>query len=438
MPYAWVALCLAPDFRFTFRSTLDNSVSSATLENFAQVAIYMLVAALVLRSRRLLVAQDPRHLRKGPFLAWPLIALVSTVWSLVPLFTFVRALQLIVPIGLALLVVRIWLKSPDAGRAIWKDTLRLFVQAVTILVLIGFATGFWRDPRFSWPGTHPGTAAIYIGTALLILVAGGRSFLGFRAWGYALRIALFGTALYLGDTRGALAGLLLALGVTLWFAARTKPLKSYLGFTYYAIGIGLVLVAARPEIMQYALRGGDIEGITSLIGRIPLWGEAIDVLSDANRWFVGFGYGSARVILPKFVDWAGTAHSSWVELLLSIGIVGPLLLATDVFFVLRHASSRYSIVSPSLTVSILALVVVTSITGEGLAFAGLSFVLFALLHVPVLVERNSIDQRVSKGTDVASADLAASRGTRPAFSGAFEGALRPSDESPADDQHGFD
>jgi len=164
--------------------------------------------------------------------------------------------------------------------------------------------------------------------------------------------------------------------------------------------------------MQYALRGGKIEGITSLNGRIPLWGEAIDLLSDANRWFIGFGYGSARVILPTVVDWAGTAHSSWVELLLSIGIAGPLLLATDVFFVIRHAASRYSIVSPSLTVSILALVVATSITGEGLAFAGLSFVLFALLHVPVLVERNSIDQRVSKGTVAASADVAASRGTR--------------------------
>lgn len=413
IPYAWVALCLAPDFRFTYRSTLQNSVSSATLENFAQVAIYMLVAALVLRSRRLLVAQDPRHLRKGPVLAWPLIALVSTAWSLVPLFTFVRALQLFVPIGLALLMVRIWLRSPEVGRAIWNDTLRLFVQAVTILVLIGFATGFWREPRFSWPGMHPGTAAIYIGTALLILVAGGRSFLGFRAWGYALRIALFGIAMYLGDTRGALAGFLLALGVTLWFAARTKPLKSYLGLTYYAIGIGLALVAAQHQIMQYALRGAKVEGITSLNGRIPLWGDAIELLSDANRWFVGFGYGSARVILPKVVEWAGTAHSSWVELLLSIGIVGPLLLATDVFFVLRHAASRYSIVPPSLTVSILALVVATSITGEGLAFAGLSFGLLALLHVPVLVETNSMGQQVSKGTVAASADVAASRGTRP-------------------------
>jgi hypothetical protein len=390
IPYAWVALCLAPDFRFTFHSTLDNSVSSATPENFAQVAVYMLVAALVLHSRRLLVAQDPRHLRTGPVLAWPLIALLSTAWSLVPLFTFVRALQLLVPIGLALLMVRIWLRSPEAARAIWRDTLRLFVQAVTILILIGFVTGFWREPRFTWPGAHPGVAATYIGVAFLILVAGGRAFLALRPSGYVLRLALFVTTLYLGDTRGVLAGMLVGLTLMLWFAARTKPLKSYLGMTYYAIAACLLLIAAKPEIMQYALRGGTVEGITSLNGRIPLWSLAIHLLGDANRWFVGFGYGAARVILPQYIDWAGTAHSAWVEVLLAIGVLGPLLLAADVLFVLRHALSRHSFVPHSMTVSILALLVVSSITGEGLVYPGIAFVLLALLHVPVLAERNSV------------------------------------------------
>ena len=396
IPYAWVALCLAPDFRFTFRSTFDNSVSSATLENFVQVAVYTLVAGLILHSRRLLVAQEPRRLRTGPLLAWPVIALASTVWSLVPLFTFIRALQLLVPIGLALLTVRFWLRSPEVGRAIWKDTLRLFVKAVTILIVIGFATGFWREPRFTWPGTHPGVAPMYIGVAFLIVAAGGRSFLSLRPSGYVLRLVLFGTALYLGETRGAAAGILVAIAVMLWLAARTQPLKSYLGITYYLVAVGLVLIAARPEIMQYALRGGTAEGITTLNGRIPLWSLAIDLVNDAGRWVLGFGYGSARVILPKFIDWAGTAHSAWVEILMAIGILGPLLLAIDVLYVLRHAWSREAFVPPSVSVSILAFLLVMSITGEGLVVPGIAFVLLALLHVPVLAKRNS--EAVNLGT----------------------------------------
>jgi O-Antigen ligase len=346
------------------------------------------VAVLVLRSRRLLVAYDPRQLRTGPLLAWPVLALVSTGWSLVPLFTFIRALQLLVPIGLALLMVRIWLTAPEAARAIWKDTLRLFVQVVTILIFIGLATGFWREARFTWPGAHPGVAAMYVGAAFVILLAGGRTFLALRPSGYVLRLALFGTTLYLGDTRGVLAGVLLAVGLMLWFAARTKPLKSYLGMTYYAIAGGLVLIAARPEIMTYVLRGGTTEGITSLSGRIPLWSSAINIMSDADRWFVGFGYGSARVILPKVADWAGTAHSAWVEILLAIGILGPLLLGADVLFVLRHAWSRVALAPSSVTVSLLAFLTLVSITSEGIVFPGLSFVLLALLHVPVLTKLN--------------------------------------------------
>jgi hypothetical protein len=413
IPYAWVALCLAPDHRFTFHSTLDNSVSSATPENFVQVATYMLVAALVLHSRRLKIERDPRHLHTGPLLVWPVIALVSTIWSLVPLFTFVRALQLFVPIGLALLMARIWLTSPDAAVEIWVKTLRLFVRTVTILVLVGFATGFWGESRFTWPGAHPGTAAMYIGMALLILLAGGRSLLDLRASGYVFRVALFGTALYLGKTRGVEAAMILALAVMFWWAARTKPLKSYLGVFYYAITVSLVLVAFLPEIARYVLRGGTTGNLMSLSGRIPLWTDALHLLGDGPRWFIGFGYGSARVLLPALASWAGTAHNSWLELLLAIGILGPLLLATDVVFILWRASSRASLVAPSLTLSILTLLVVSSISGEGLALPSLSLVMFVFLHAPVLAELNSAGHPLRTRGGAAPGNAIASRVHRP-------------------------
>jgi hypothetical protein len=392
IPYAWIALSLAPDHHFTVRSTLDNSVSSASPDNYVQLATYMLVAALVLHHRRLLLTGHPRSLRKGPFIAWPTIALVSTLWSLVPLFTFIRALQLFVPIALALLMVRIWLISPDVAADIWNRTLRLFVQTVTILVFVSFATGFWRDQRFTWPGAQPGTAASYISLALVILLAAGRSSLGFGASGYVSRVALFAATLYLGETRGVLAGVLVALAVLLWLSARRKPLTSYLGLTYYALTLGLVLIAARADVMAYILRGGTTEGVTSLDGRIPLWTDSIALVSDANKWFLGFGYGAARVLLPHLASWAGTAHSSWVEILLAIGILGPLLLAADVVFVGWSASRRDSLVPPSLTLSVLALLIVASTTGEGLVLPSLSFVVVALLHVPILTARNSGDR----------------------------------------------
>jgi hypothetical protein len=418
IPYAWVALCLAPDHRFSVHSTLDNSVSSATPENFAQVATYMLVAALVLHSRRLKIERDPRHLHTGPLLVWPVIALVSTIWSLVPLFTFVRALQLFVPIGLALLMARIWLTSPDAAIEIWAKTLRLFVRTVTILIFVGFATGFWREPRFTWPGAHPGIAAMYVGVGLLILLAGGRSLLDLRASGYVFRVALFATALYLGRTRGVEGAVVLALAVMFWWGARTKPLKSYLGVFYYAIAVSLVLVAFRPEIANYVLRGGTTGNLMSLSGRVPLWTDALHLLGDGPRWLVGFGYGSARVLLPTLASWAGTAHNSWLELLLAIGILGPLLLTADVVFVLWRASSRASLVPPSLTLSILTLLVVSSITGTGLALPGLSFVMLAFLHAPILAELNSERHQLRARGGAAAGNTVPSRVRRPSAASA--------------------
>jgi O-antigen ligase len=352
--------------------------------------VYGGVGAMVLHSRRMLVGNHPIHLRKGPLLLWPAMALCSALWSLVPLYSFVRASQLLVAIGLALLTTRIWLASPDIAAALWTQTFRLFIRVVAILILIGLLVGGWEQLRFTWPGAHPGVAAMFIGVGLVILIAQDRWSLGLRTSGHLLLLALFATTLYLGHTRSTIVGVIVAVAVLFWLAARTHPVKSYLGITYYAIVIGLVVVTLLPQVTQYFYRGQTTQELESLTGRTALWGFSIELISDANRWLIGFGYGSARLLLPESFSWAGGAHSTWVELLLSIGILGPALLAVDLLFLLRYASSRRSLVPPALTLSLLALLVVTSITGEGLAFPSLSFVMLALLHVPVVAQRSSM------------------------------------------------
>lgn len=393
IPYAWIALCLTPDVRFGSRNPLDTSVSTASLETFVQVIMYALVAGLVIHDRRAWVARDPRHIQKGPVLAWPLIALLSTVWSLVPLFTLVRALQLLVPIGLTILMARIWVSSPARAAAIWRDTLRLFVRTVTILVLLGFATGFSQEARFAWPGILSVGAALYMGVALLVLAACGSSFLGMRRSGYAFRMLLFAVGLYLSQTRTVIAALLVAVAVLFWWTGRTKPLTKVLGLFYYAVATVFVVAAALPQILQYLARGETTQGFWSLNGRIPLWGVSIDLVSDGARWLTGFGYGAARVILPTHVDWAGTAHNSWVELLLAIGILGPLLALADIVYLFRHAASRRSVAPPELVLTLLAFWVVVSIASETLALPGIGFVILMLLHAPVLAQRSALDRR---------------------------------------------
>jgi hypothetical protein len=399
VPYAWVTLMVTPSFNFAWEwHGIDPSPSNLSPENIVQLFAYAGVAGMVLLSRRMLLDDHPVHLRKGPLILWPLMALASTVWSIVPLFSFVRAMQLLIIIGLALLMVRIWLASPQMATALWGQTFRLFIRVVTVLILIGLAVG-WEE-RFTWPGAHPGVAAIFTGVGFVILVAGGRSFLGLRRSGYLFCLGLFATVLYLGQTRSVLGGVVVAVAVSLWLEARTKPLKSYLGITYYATAIGLTVITFLPQLMDYVYRGQTTQTFESFSGRIPLWEFSIELVSDANRWLIGFGYGSAKLLLPESFSWAGTAHSTWVELFLAIGVLGPLLLAIDLLFVLRYAASRSSIVPPALTLSLLALLVIASITGEVMAFPGLGFVMLSLLHVPVLTQLNSVSYKVpsSDGT----------------------------------------
>jgi len=402
IPFAWIALCFSPEFRLTFRSALDTSVSSASAETLLQVGLYAVVAALVIRTRRLLIRKDPTPIRKGPLVAWPLLALLSTLWSPIPSFTLVRSLQLFVSIGLATVMVRIWLSSPSLAASLWRDTVRFFVRTVTFLTLLGFSTsslsGFASGYRFAWPGTHPGVVAAFCATALVILVASGRSYLGVRLSGFVFRLLLFASAIYLSQTRAVLAALAVAIAVLIWWKGRTNLASRYIGAFYYVVAITLMGLAASDQVLRYLERGASLQENLSLTGRLPLWGIALDLIGDADRWLIGFGYGSGRVILPLHAEWAGTAHSSWIELLLSIGVLGPFLLAAGLFYVLRYAPSIGAIVSPRVVMGVIVLLAVTSLTGEQFALPGMGFTLLALMYVPVLVWRNASFPRARSGS----------------------------------------
>jgi exopolysaccharide production protein ExoQ len=217
----------------------------------------------------------------------------------------------------------------------------------------------------------------------LILLAHGRSFLQLRVSSYYCRLLLFAVALYLGQTRGTLAALAVGIAVLLWYKGRTRPLARYLGLFYYGTGLLLVALAA-PTIEEYLRRGGSLEALRTLNGRLGLWEVSIGLVNEQSEWITGFGYGAARVILPARVEWAGTAHSSWVELLMGLGILGVLLAAADVVFLLRHLSRRGSFTSPAAGLSLLAFLLISSIVTESLVYPGLGFGMLVLLHAPVL------------------------------------------------------
>jgi O-Antigen ligase len=392
IPLAWMALLLTTDLSFELGDPRAVATGqSLTGQHYFELLTYAIVATLVIRSRRALLSSYRGAVSKGLLLGWPLLAVGSTLWSPFPLFTFVRAMQLVVIASLALLMVRIWRTDPEAGDAVWVRTLTLFVNVVTFFAVIGFFFGAESETgaRFTWPGVHPGLAAIYVGTALLILVAGGRSVTAFRRWSRLARIVLCVTALYSGQTRGVLVAVVIAFAATLWFRGREQPAIRYIGLAYYVVALGIVVIMAATPIVGYFSRGGGTEQLTSLNGRIALWGVAIDQLDSGGKWLTGFGYGASRDVLLPEVEWAGSAHSFWIEILLDLGIIGLMLALTGVALL-----GKELLTSPSpgasnvVALSLLVFLLMVSTVAEAVAFPGIGFGVLALLHVPSLSQRS--------------------------------------------------
>lgn len=390
VPWAWMALFLVSDMRFIDTDPLAVTAGAGNVQHAIQLATYAVVTALVVRARRSLLAPYPRPVPKGILLAWPIFAVLSASWSLVPIYSLVRSVQLLVLAALALLVVRIWLSDRTAGKEICARTLRLFVQIVTILAALGLVLAPNLADRFAWPGVHPGVAATYLGAAFVILVLGGRSLTRFPAWTYWPRLLLLGGTIYLAQTRSVLGGIVLAIGVALWFKGREKIAARYLGVTYYLVGGILFTLIAAEQLMGYLSRGEPSQAINTLSGRIPLWEFAISQLDSVREWMLGFGYGASRLVTlsgPQF-QWAGSAHSMWMELLLGIGLVGVLLATASIVVLISWLAKRRFF--GSLNVIALALLVfflMTSSISEGLALPGIGFGFLALLHVPALAQR---------------------------------------------------
>jgi O-antigen ligase len=99
----------------------------------------------------------------------------------------------------------------------------------------------------------------------------------------------------------------------------------------------------------------------------------------------GFGYGAARVVLYPQFSWAGTAHNSWIEALLGVGILGVCLLAAAIGFLIWRLgwgceSNRFA----RLALALLAYLLVVSITSEIMVTPGIGFTMLAWIFMPAL------------------------------------------------------
>lgn len=331
---AWTYVLIRPIGHFTAGRTQLTAVAGVpSWENVLDLAIHSVIAMLGLWSLR---SNQFRLRAPWLILALPAIALASAAWSLAPTVTLGFSFELVVICLLAMLTAAIHEADPDLALSILRRTLRTVVQLVVILCLLGLifptnAGDISGDTRFHWPGEFPLVAAAEIGFALLVIVFATRAEIGFSRLSRTALMVLFGVCLYMGNARTAFAGLIVAALFGYWFVSSGRGWSRRIaGAAAIAIAVTLIVSSFGGAITHYVYRGQTQQTVVNLNGRLGLWTFTIHQLHTPAQWLFGYGLSASRVLLASNVAWAGDAHGAWVELLLSLGLVGVTVGVTTV------------------------------------------------------------------------------------------------------------
>ena len=317
---------------------VTGEVPESTLLRYLWLPFYGLVAVGLF----LAIGQAWRAVLRAPWLILlALVAMASAIWSIDPELSFRRGIAL-----LATTMMGVYL----AARFDWLSALRLlgavwfFLMAASFiagLVVPGFARmsevhvgawmGGWSEKNAL--GGHAARASF-----LLAFLAWRDP--AYRRWwigGALLALAL----VIFSRSATALLGAGVGLGILFgaWWMLKGKHWSLVLVWSGVTV-LGLIVLAyiTMPDALL-GLLGKD----ETLTGRTDIWaslGEAIE-----KRPVLGYGYlafwgldSEPRYWLERAIDWnAPSGHNGWLDLAISLGVVGVAIYTIDLVITLWRA-----------------------------------------------------------------------------------------------------
>jgi len=277
----------------------------------------------------------------GILAVYPLLTLVSTVWSVRPSWTFYKSIEYLVELATIAAVVA----SVPSVREYRKfanltwTLLGLLAASAWVGAILdpadGLSTGQNLGPlTLRLEGVMPSVDADTIGEicAILALVAVHRMLNDLqgrrnRGW-YATLLAASLVTLVFSQTRAAMAALVIGLVLLLLLSRRVALAVGLGGGTAVGAAIALTFTNFGQTFSAFLLRGQSNQEVQGISGRMDVWQASFDAF--LRRPLTGYGgfAGSRFVVLPAY-SWqanASSALSTYVDSLLDLGVVGPLLL----------------------------------------------------------------------------------------------------------------
>jgi O-antigen ligase len=333
--------CLVFLSGLVFRDRNIDTLREAPIDFWAgwRIGLMGLVAAVLL-SRLASRRSDwgialLRGLPAGVFLCG-VVSLISTLWSIYPMWTLYKSVEYLVDVALLAAVVRAvrnleeikslfditWLLTGLLLITVWLGILfRPDLAVATGVGLIGIAI----------QGVLPSISSNGVGdlAAILLVIAATRLLFRnhHRNFYWLVCLAALPTLVFAQSRSPATAALLGLLAVFL--LARRFGLLAFVGLSGAAL---VLLTSAEAVVRQAFLRGQDTDLFYSLSGRIGWWIPAWETFRENP--FLGLGgYAAGRfgVLDQLGVTQTSSLHNAWLEILVGVGLIGFLpFLATFV------------------------------------------------------------------------------------------------------------
>jgi O-antigen ligase len=267
-----------------------------------------------------------RGLPAGVFLCG-LISLISTLWSIYPMWTLYKAVEYLIDVAL-LVAILTSVRSAEDIKSLFDLT-----WLMTGLVLLSVWLGVLFRPDaaiirgigligIQILGVLPAVATNGVGDlgGTLLVVAATRLLFrnDHRSLYWIVCLAALVT-LILAQSRSPFTGTLLGL-LAVFFLARRYGLLSLVGITGAVL---LTLTSVAGVVQQAFLRGQSPEQFHSLSGRVGWWAPAWELLRENP--FLGLGGWAAGrfAVLGQLGDTdTSSLHNGWLEILVGVGLIG--------------------------------------------------------------------------------------------------------------------
>jgi O-antigen ligase len=144
-----------------------------------------------------------------------------------------------------------------------------------------------------------------------------------------------------------LAGLSIRWWLVRWVARSVRAPATMVALPCFAASVGLLIgmgsvsrLSPVTELVNFVNRGEDLQTVMSVTGRTHVWAHAVErIVEGPIPVLFGHGYGSSRFVLNEN-NWNASffvhhAHNTFLEALLSTGVLGTLPLVALVLYSLR-------------------------------------------------------------------------------------------------------